>query len=137
MERSYAPPQVRRSSLLLLGYALWVLVGTIYYAFESVGENLEVLIKGIVRVGLIIIIARWLLSLHKASWWLAVGVCSFFSLLGLIAIVALFLASKNLELGFDYILESITSLAPFYFFVHALLILVRAETRSHFGSKKA
>ncbi|MBW0147938.1 hypothetical protein [Marinobacter arenosus] len=135
IKRSDAPHQVKRASMFLLSYALIVLVGTLFYAFESGGEDTRELFRGLIRVAGISYIAWWLLSLKKEAWWFAVGACGFLSLLGLVGIGALLYAGSIVST--DYYLLVLKLIAPLYLLIHALVILVREDTRSLFIARHA
>lgn len=135
VKRSDAPVQVQRASIFLLSYALLVLIGTVFYAVESGGEDTRELIRGLVRVGGIGYIAWWLLSLKKEAWWFAVGACGFLSTLGFLGIGAFLYAGSSVSS--DYYLLVLKLVAPVYLLLHAFVILVRADTRSLFVGKSA
>lgn len=125
---------VKNASLLLATYAVWVLVGTVWYAVDTDFENTKELIRGLIRFGGVTYVAWWLLTLDKRAWWFAVAASGFFSSMGVLAIAMFIYIGSTYDSIFLVMIVKL--LVPLYLLIHALIILCKKETRAQFQSLK-
>ena len=124
------PIQIKKASLLLATYAFWVLIGTIWYAFDTNFDHSKELFRGVLRFAGVTGIAWWLLTLNKNSWWFAIFASGLFATLGIIGIVSfLYLATAH---DSTYIKMLLKLLLPTYLLSHAFIILINSENRKLF-----
>ena len=127
---SAAPPPIKKAAGLIVAYGFFVLVGAIWFALESDFSDMRGFTRAVVRFGGLSITAWGLVSLQKWAWWLAVSLCGFFFIMGLIGVVALGILVTEHNMG---ALRQILSLGvPLYLLGHALFILLQPSIRQWF-----
>ena len=126
------PINVRLASRLILIYAIWVMIGALWFAFTTNFADMKWFLRGVLRFAGMTYLGLWLLTLNKQAWRFCVGACLFFltmSALGISAMLYVAIAHNQQE-SLWVLLKFIF---PIYLLGHAAVLLLKKETRSQFS----